>query len=56
MVAVKMKFICGPGCRCQGCTNLPVANQEVHSHRVYSDSNESREDSRVMMMSLKMNK
>ena len=33
---------CGPGCRCQGCTNLPVANQELNTPNV---SNESEDES-----------
>ena len=33
---------CGPGCRCQGCTNLLVANyQELHrGNAEYMDSDE----------------
>ena len=38
---------CGPGCRCQGCTNLPVANQELHTgsaKHMDSDKESSSDD------------
>jgi hypothetical protein len=36
---------CGPGCRCQGCTNIPVANQELHTNSVDGGNNESEDES-----------
>lgn len=35
---------CGPGCHCQGCTNLPAANQEQHIHADSVDDDTESED------------
>jgi hypothetical protein len=34
----------GSGCRCQGCTNLPVANQELHTNSVDGGNNEIEDE------------